>query len=192
MLQRVETDDNPPSKMTDKIIERYIKVKALADRGVGGEKESAAAILSDLEKRHPGIREAASSRPKEAAGNGPPPPSPYQGTYPDPFPGNASRNYPKPPPTNGNWENIFRYAQGIYETVKEVVEDASAAQYGRNLAESGVEVTAGSRERSIYVRMKIPFEVVSEARELNTLQKEAFRKAVHEMLEEYVDALLQE
>ena len=72
------------------------------------------------------------------------------------------------------------------------MEDASAAQYGRSLAESEVEMTAGSRDRSIFVRMKIPFETVAESRELNSLQKESFRKAVHDMLDEYIDAVLQD
>ena len=184
--------------MNEKTLERYLKVRALAERGEGGERTSASTILADLEKAHPGIAEAASAYARSKGRQGP---LPTSGSTPDPFPGRGApppRRPPPPPPpqqpsrNQGNWENLFRYAQGFYETVKEVVEDASAAQYGRTLAERDVDMTAGSRDRSIFVRLKIPFDTVSEARVLNSLQKESFRKAVHDMLDEYIDAVLQD
>ena len=180
--------------MNEKLFDRYLKVKAHADRGVAGEKESALKILTELEAKYPGLGKAAAAHAKKQ--EKPETPLPTEASAPDPFPprhpGQRGHAAPTPNRTNGNWENLFRYAQGFYETVKEVVEDASAAQYGRSLAESEVEMTAGSRDRSIFVRMKIPFETVAESRKLNSLQKESFRKAVHDMLDEYVDAVLQD
>ena len=187
--------------MNEKLFDRYLKVKAHADRGVAGERESALKILADLETKYPGLGAAAAAHAKKQGKTETP--LPTAASAPDPFPsGHHGSSHPGPSPrghaastpsrTSGNWENLFRYAQGVYETVKEVVEDASAAQYGRSLAESEVEMTAGSRDRSIFVRMKIPFETVAESRELNSLQKESFRKAVHDMLDEYIDAVLQD
>ena len=186
--------------MNEKTLERYLKVKAHADRGVSGEKEAALKVLAELEVKYPGIGRAAAlhAAEKGRSGTGLPPNGSVPPEAPDPFP-----RAPQPPPSRrpaaqpdpgrsqGNWENIFRYAQGFYETVKEVVEDASLAQYGRNLAESEVEMTAGNRDRAIFLRIKIPFDTVGEARDLNALQKETFRQAIHDMLDEYLDALVQ-
>jgi hypothetical protein len=188
--------------LNEKTLKRYLKVKALVEQGAPGERDAAREALKGLEQRYQGIREAAEKHVREeqaARTAAAPPPPPTASSSPD-----ASRYWgaasAAPGPAQGsaqgrqqgNWENIFRYAQGFYETVKEVVEDASEAYYGRNLAEEEVEFTAGSRDRHIFVRMKVPFEAVVEARELNAVQKETFRQAVHDMMDEYVDAILHE
>jgi hypothetical protein len=159
--------------MNEKLISRYLKVKALADGGDGGEKESAKKILAGFEAKHPGIAQAAaehSGAGRETTGSPPPPPS-YR---------------------RGNWEQIFRYAAGFYETVRDAVEDVTDAYYGKELAENDVEISGGSRNEAIFVRLKFPFPVVEEIRRLNAVQKEAFRHEIHEKLETYLDAILKD
>ena len=158
--------------MNEKTLNRYLKVKAHAERGEGAERESAKKILRDFEAKHPGIKEAAAARARKQTA---PPP----------------RSKPQPD-RRGNWEQIFRYAAGFYETVRDVVEDVTDAYYGKELAENEVEASGSSRNEAIFVRLKFPFWVVEEIRALNAVQKEAFRQAIHEKVETYLDAILGE
>jgi hypothetical protein len=159
--------------VNEKTLDRYLKVKALAVGGEGGEKESAKRILRDFEAKHPGIREAAAAHARKQTA---PPP----------------RTRPQAPSRRGNWENIFRYAAGFYETVRDVVDDVTDAYYGKELAENEVEASGSSRNEAIFVRLKFPFWVVEEIRALNAVQKEAFRQAIHEKVETYLDAIVED
>jgi hypothetical protein len=53
--------------MEEKILNRYLYVKALAERGTGGERAAAASLLAGLEEKHPGIREAAAAHAAKQA-----------------------------------------------------------------------------------------------------------------------------
>jgi hypothetical protein len=162
--------------MNEKLLTRYLKVKALAEGGEGGERASAQKILRSFEQKHPGISAAAAAHEKAQNGASLRPPPWRTGSRPG----------------SGNWEQIFRYAAGFYETVKDVVEDVSDAHYGRTLAQAEVRFSGNTRDSHIFVRLKIHFDAVVEARDLNAIQKEAFRQAVHDMLEEYLDSILAE
>ena len=72
------------------------------------------------------------------------------------------------------------------------MEDVTDAYYGKELAENEVEASGSSRNEAIFVRLKFPFWVVEEIRALNAVQKEAFRQAIHEKVETYLDAILGE
>lgn len=160
--------------MTEKIINRYVKVKALAEGGSDGEKEAAKRILVSLEKKHPGIRLAADTQ--EAAGREA-----------------DRRSSPTPPPgRTGNWEQIFRYAAGVYSTVKDVVEDVTEALQGKDLAYTEVEFSGTNRKQSLFVRMKLSYSTVLEARSLNGVQQEFFRQGLHDQFDEFIDAILKE
>ncbi len=174
--------------MDQKKIEQYLKIKAHVDRNTGNEKENAQKVLSKMETDYPGIRAAAEARGRAAT-----PPDPF--ATPPPGPGKGgSAFHPGPAGAagarGGNWENIFQFAQGFYKTAKTVVNDAANAYYGRVLAEGDIDVTAGTRDRHVFIRMKVPFETMVEARKLNNLQKEEFRQALHEMIDEYIEALI--
>lgn len=70
--------------MDDNLLDKYLKVKALADKGATeGERAAAAGILAGLEEKYPGIREAAQRHERANA-------STDYGTVPpgaNPFPG---------------------------------------------------------------------------------------------------------
>ncbi len=170
--------------MTEKLLIRYLKVKALAEGGEQGEKDAAKKILARLEAQNPGI-EAAAARwqaeedaGREAARRGQ--------AYPPPQPGRDGWRG-----RVGNWEEIFRYAAGVYETVRDVMEEVSDTYYGQTVAEE-VSFSGGNRNESVFVRLKFPYRVVQEARALNVLQKESFRQTIHNKLDEYLDAILEE
>jgi hypothetical protein len=172
-----------------KLIETYLKVKALAESGASGEKGAAQATMSKMEQQNPGLRAAAEAHVRGQAA------AKAAAEYPDPFPGSrrspAGTSSPGQGQSTGNWENIFKYAQGFYETVKEVVEDVSDAYYGKVLVDEEVEFSAGVRDRVVTIRVRIPFETLGEARALNALQKDSFRQAMHAEMDEYIDGILQ-
>jgi hypothetical protein len=168
--------------VTEKLLQRYLKVKALADAGSEGEKVAAQNVLAKMLEQNPGIEEAAADLWKrEAAARGP--------TRTDATPVNHRGRWPFRP---GNWEEIFRYAAGVYQTVQEVVEDVTDAAYGQTLAEEGVEFRGGRRRDHLYIRAKFPFDVAEGARGMNAVQREAFRQALHAKFDVYIDSLLGE
>ena len=165
--------------MDEKLLQRYLKVKALADAGSDGEKGAARGVLSRMLEQNPGLGEAASAyQAKQAA---------HQRERQKAA---SSQAAPRGFPQKGNWEEIFRYAAGFYQTVQGVVEDVTEAYYGRSLAEDTVDWTAGNRSAAVFIRARIPFDTVKEVRQLNAAQKEAFRQALHTSLDTYVDSLL--
>ena len=49
--------------LPEKVIVRYLGVKALAEQGAPGERDNARKILARLRKKHPGIKQQAAGRP---------------------------------------------------------------------------------------------------------------------------------
>lgn len=152
-------------------------MKTLAERGERGEQDAARSILASLEANNPGIAEAAARRTQGTP----------EETSPSGF--NPFTNWPggRPP---GNWENIFKYAKWAYETVSDVAETVIEAQKGRELAEEEVDFAGRRRGGALTVSLKFTYAVVEAARDLTPLQKETFRQALHQRLDEYLDAIL--
>jgi len=164
--------------MTEKQLERYLKVKALAERGSPGEKEAAQGILKQLEARYQGI--AAASAAHEQRKNAPQAPVPTAPPGRSPF------------TMGGNWENLFRYAYQAYQAVNNVAEAVSDANHGARLAEDNVDATGYNRKGALFVRLRFPLELIDKLQRLNPLQREAFRQVVHDKVEEYLDVLLED
>lgn len=160
---------------SEKTIRRYLKVRALARGGTDGEKEAAKKILASLEEKNPGLKEEVDRSAQD-------PEDDQRRKSPPPHTSGPKRS-------NGNWENIFRYAQAAYTTIHNVAETISDAQRGRDLAEM-VEMAWKQRSNTLIIETRIPLPILSEAQAANLLQKEAFRQALHSDLDEYLDALL--
>lgn len=156
--------------MQNKLIERYLKVKALALAGEGGERVAAQKILDSLEAKNPGLRAAAEAHARREAA--PPPGQP------------AHR-------ATGNWENIFRYAQWAWQEASHIAQQVTEAQYGTELADE-VKFAARTRNRVLFVTMKLPYDLVNDVQSLNAVQKETFRAAVHDAFDRYLDAILKD
>jgi len=165
--------------MDEKIISRYLKVKALADKGTEGEKKAANKILLRMEKKHPGVGAAAAKHQQEATE------APIAQGGGAAGPGGAWSRM------TGNWENIFQYAAGVYQTVQEIVEEVSDVLQGQELADEEVVWKAGaSRKGFVYLSMRMSLDAMFEARELSPAQQEMFKQALHTELERYLDSLL--
>ena len=163
--------------MNPKTLNRYLKVRALAEAGSPGEKEAAQRTLGKMEARYPGVKEEADKLHQERQAG-------QKATRPPAHPPHEGRT--------GNWEQIFRYAAGFYSTVRDVVEEVAEAYYGKILAEQEVVVSATRNKSHLFIRVKVPVEAAQEARSMNAAQKSAFREVVMEEVEGYLDALLDE
>jgi hypothetical protein len=192
--------------MEERLLERYLKVKALAERGDRGEKTAAGGILKQLEKKHPGIREAALAL--EASRTAPDPFSSHSSSH-----GTAQRTAQRrsrepnqqgrhssyhqhgapegPSAPGGNWENIFSYVSAAYDTVNQWSEILRAAEEGKEAAEEA-EFEGYHRKSVFFVRARFPRHHVHRIRGMNAAQKDAYRKALHEKLDVYISALLGE
>jgi len=165
--------------MNEKTLDRYLKVKALAEAGFLGEKEAAQRALGKMEKRYPGVeREAAALAQERAAAR-----EASRPAHPAP----RARS---PRGEGRDWGQVFRYAGAVYETVREVVEEVADTYYGRMLAENEAVVSGSKNKGNLFIRVKIPVKTVQKARGLNGPQKAAFREAIQEEVENYLDAVL--
>ena len=170
---------NPEVTLDPKIVDRYRKIEALAQRGSEGERETARRILQDFKARHPGVEEAARTQ--------------TQAPPPDPFGWNSNRGPTTPRGPTGNWENLFRYAQGFYNaynTTREIIEEAVEAERGAELAKT-ISLVHGRKAGQLYLMLRVPFDTINKSRALNFLQKERFRAEVHAILDRALDALLE-
>jgi hypothetical protein len=168
-----------------KTILKYLKVKALADRGDPGERDNARRILAKLTEDHPGIEADARRYQAEQEGEDPYPSGVWQG--------NGSHRSADHRPGAGNWEEIFNFARGVVNQAYDFAQTAANAYAGRILAEEYVESsTRSTRSGNVLISLKMSLPVYNQAGRLNYVQRQAFRQAMHEMLEEELDAMLGE
>lgn len=181
------------------LLEKYLKVKALALRGAAGEKENAAKILAKMETEHPGIARQAAiwAKKQESVEDEPEPAKPKKpkresgpsGVWQKEEPEQWGYPHEDRP---GNWENIFRYAQAAFNGVYGFAENVAQAQMGRELGKQVETDTKMSKAGNLLVALKIPLTVFNKAAQLNTMQKSAFRQMLHEKLDEQLNTLLGE
>jgi hypothetical protein len=164
---------------------KYIKVKALADRGDPGERNNAARILKKIEAENPGIAKAAAQylrqeQRDEDAGTS----DPYAaGTWPE---SGKSKS-----PFSGNWEEIFDFARGVVNNAYDFAHTVANAYAGRLLAEEAVgSSTRSTRSGNVLISLKMTLTTYNQAQRLNLAQKQAFSQAMHEMLQEELDEML--
>lgn len=190
-----------PDKVPEKQVKRYLSIKALAERGSPGERDNARRALRRMEKRFPSIKTEALRflRKKKAEqdreegstggwswsttdgwgsqprGGAPPPPRPAGG-----------------PAGAGNWENIFSWAQSVAQGVYGFAQTVGNVVAGRQLAEHVRSSVRVSRANNLLLTLKMSMEIYEMATELNPLQLQAFRDALHEKLDEELDGLFGE
>jgi hypothetical protein len=183
------------------LLSRYLKVKALVERGVPGEQKAARVVLDKMESEHPGIRVQAERfrRKKEAEAQEASAPHPQPKSKPkrEAPPGvwyKDEEDEPKPweargEQRGGNWENLFQNAWSAAKTAYGFAETISNAIAGRDLAE---ELQIGSRMTNsghISISLKLPLAAYQQVLGLNAIQRAAFRQALHEKLDVHLDRL---
>jgi hypothetical protein len=159
------------------LVIKYLKVKALAEKGVRGERTNAQALLVRLEADNPGLKEAALEFIKAEA-----------------LRANSNNGSSTPPgvwPKEqvGNWENIFRYASAAFSGAYHFAEVMQQVQIGYQLGshvKTGIKLT---KAKSILITLEINSRTYGKIAALNPSQQRAFRQKVHELVEEQLDKL---
>ena len=163
--------------VSEEIILKYLKVRALAEQGAPGERQNAQAISARMEREHPTLRVASENylREKEremhtSRGQTPPP---------------RSSN-----PFAGNWENIFQYAHRAFTHASEFVDVFTQSQRAKTLADRVEAVTRWSKTgRHLLMTLKFDLPTVEKLHALSDVQVAIFRTAMHQLLDRELDAL---
>jgi len=166
---------------------KYLKVKALADQGDPGERDNAARILRKMRADHPGVEKAAAAylkgKEREENGGNPAP----SGVWPKANDPNTTRGFR----FGGNWEELFNFAQGVVNGAYDFANTVANAYAGRLLAEQYVRSsTKSSRAGNILITLKMSLAAYHQAQRLNAAQKQAFRQAMYEILEDELNEML--
>lgn len=165
------------------LIIRYLKVKALADQGMPGERDNAASILRRLERENPALKAAAFAFVQED-------PPPIDNAPPGVWPKNGSWKQPSTWSSTGNWETIFKYAHAAAYTAYGVAEAITDAQKGGALAENISLTTRLSKKTgAVLMTFRLPQVLYRQARRLNHAQKRALKERMHAALESELDRL---
>lgn len=160
------------------LIIKYLKIKALADRGEPGERDNAAKLLAKLEAENPALKSqvAQFTRKRDAPPDNLPP-----GVTPKyaAAGGRGSANFWNP----GNWENIFQYAQTAVNTAYSFAERVAHAQQGAAVAKMVGLRTYLSKKGNVLITFTIPPEVYKRVLGLTESQKVFLKAKLKEDLE---------
>jgi hypothetical protein len=158
---------------------KYIKIRALAERGDRGEQDNAARILQRMEKENPNIEEAAKRYMRS------------QNRANGPGPGSTSSGFPERGFSfTGNWSEIFNFAKDVAYNVSDFANTVANAYAGQLLAEEVESNLRATKAGNVLVTLRMTLAVYQRARRLNVMQQETFRATLHQMLDEELDALL--
>lgn len=155
-------------------IQRFLKVKALAERGVPGERDNAQRIMAEMERDYPGIRYQADLKSK-------PQPTPTSS-----HPQNHTST------STGNWENIFQQFAGAAGVAYNFVQQASQAIMGAQLAQHVEHYTRIVKSEKVLIGLKMPQHIYWQAKKLNAIQIQAFRRSMHELLDRELNRMFNE
>lgn len=132
----------------EKILEKYRKVKALAERGEGGEKKTAQKVLSRMERNYPGIKEEASAEEEI-------PPEPNRPHWSDLW---------KKQQDSRSWQdhvkNFTHAASGAFEWASHFAGEAFSVHEAQRLAQHHVKITPKDHQTgALACNIRIPPEV---------------------------------
>lgn len=148
-----------------KTIIKYLKVKALAEAGVGGERANAQAMKDRMEAKFPGIEAKARKHQQRQSGK-----------IPFPF--------------EGNWEPLFGWFNQAAQAAYGYAQQAAQAQVGAVLAHSVDSYIRQTRRGRWLIAFRLEAETVDQMHRMTPAQYELFRAELHHRLEKELDDLL--
>ena len=152
----------------ENIVEKYTRVHALAMSGIGGEKENAARIVSQLRMKYPGIHE-------QAFPPAPPPPPSGQGH--------------ERPESSVPWYERFNRARDMaaeaVDWATRVAAEMASLEYARHVAAEVAEVQTKMLQRErVQVSVKLPLrELYYLGERLSPQQKDEFAATIAAVVE---------
>lgn len=168
-----------------KLITKYIKVRALAERGSPGERDNATRMLKKLEAENPTLKSQVSFFERKK--NGPPDNLPPGVT---PKWDNSVKRQGNVWQNLGNWENIFQYAQSAVHTAYGVAEAYARAQRGAELGQYVGLKTQLSKKGDILITFKIEPRIYREMLDLEESQKAMLKRELQISLANELTRLL--
>ena len=165
--------------MDEATILRYLKVRALSERGSPGEKDNASRILAKLEAENPGLARSAEEylrrKDREMRGD-------MSSQHPSEGP---DRN-----PFGGNWEQIFKFAHAAYSQAAGFADVLVQGQRARDLASRvRSETRVSKNNENLLVVLKVPLDVYERASVLSPVSREIFRRTLHDLLDAEFDGM---
>ena len=151
----------------DNIVEKYTRVHALAQSGVGGEKENAARIVAQLRMKYPGIHEQAF------------PPAP------PPFTGGQQRGQDTSVPWYERFNRARDMAAEAVDWATRVAAEMASLEYARHVAAEVAEVQTKMLQRErVQVSVKLPLrELYYLGERLSPQQKDEFAATIAAVVE---------
>ena len=120
------------SDISEKVLDKYLKVKALAERGEGGEKKTAQDLLKRMERKHPGLKEAAET--EESREDTPPEPE-------RPHWSDLWRQQQEAKSWQDHVKNFTHAASGAFEWASHFAGEAFSVHDAQRLAQNHVKIT---------------------------------------------------
>lgn len=166
-----------------KLIIKYIKVRALAQKGSPGERDNAARMLSKLETTHPTLKSQVASFERKRN-------QPRDDLPPGVTPKHSQTVWNPTNWNSGNWENIFQYAQSAMSTAYGVAEAYARAQKGAALGAHVGLKTQLSKKGDILITFKIEPSIYREMLDLDESQKAMLKRELQISLANELTRLL--
>jgi hypothetical protein len=200
-----------PESIDEAVIEKYLKVMALADRGEGGEKDSAKKMLAKIEAQNPGIRAAvdaylrkkvqqqqAQNQQQQAQSQPQPPPQQQRASNPHAHSHQQQQQQQQSHqrqqqsrgfPFGGNWEQIFEYANAFWGTAQNFAQNMSDTAEAIELADEVELSTKLTPANNVIISFRMPAEILEYAMAMSPVQQAAFRQRLMTMLNDEFDAI---
>lgn len=165
------------------VVEKYIKVRRLAERGEEGERRAAARIAQRMEQQYPGISELV----KDGKGQGE---NSFPGGQRGRQRGPSGPKGPSRPSSPLNWQSLFGQAAEIFSTFQSAFDKASSMAYARLLARRSSAGKIFRRRGDIVVQVRVPVDSVAEAMSLSSVQQEFFKQGLCDLFAEQVEEMM--
>ena len=161
-----------------KTILRYAKARELFRRAEGGERAAAKAAMDRISRDHPEIEAEADAY--EAA----------QDALENPVtPTAESAGFQTPFGFKVNWANVGKTASDVLGTAREFARKVAEAERGERLVEEVEDDVKITRTGNVHLVFKFSPELLGAMAELNTVQRESFLQAMHELTRDHLESL---
>lgn len=171
----------------DKLFDRYSRIRALSEQGVGGEKDNAQRKRLQMEQQHPWLLVHWDNV------NGNTDEEEDEDDFEDDFEDEseeADYSELRTPQGEPNWQDLFSRARELYGQASGLFDNISQARLGVRLADASPVTSRQSRSGNLLVGATIPEDVLDHLGDCNLLQLRAFRQRMLEKLGAELNELL--
>lgn len=161
----------------DNTLLKYIAVRKLAEQGAPGERDNAKRRLASMEQEYPNIKAAVREFEQGQKQKSP------RGASESVGGGSA--------PLGVDWRQAVEWAKTAASYASGMAETLAAAEVGRTLA-GDVDVSVrGTETGAAIITFKLRKSLLSRAHNLNEMQQQTFRSALHAELDEMLAAIFE-